>query len=87
MAEPPAHSDIGEDAGGESPRGPTSGSARWQKVVGIIGFVVVVVLAIMLFAGGGHRPGRHGALSPVAGDAVEMAVTGDGEAATAADWK
>ncbi len=38
-----------------SPRG----LAGWQKALGIIGLVVVLLLVIML-AGGRHGPGRHG---------------------------
>ncbi|MBI4203331.1 MAG: hypothetical protein HY532_09500 [Chloroflexi bacterium] len=38
------------------------GTPRWVKVSGIIAIVLVLVVAIVLFAGGGpgdHGPGRH----------------------------
>ena len=39
-----------------------TGLASWQKVVGIIGLLVVLVIVIALFVGGGHTPPvQHGA--------------------------
>jgi hypothetical protein len=40
-------------------RGSTSGMARWQKVVAIIGLVVLVVVVLILTGvfGSGHTPG------------------------------
>lgn len=43
-------------AGGSDPR--PSRSARWQKVLGVIG-VVVAVLVVVLLVTGDHGPGRH----------------------------
>jgi hypothetical protein len=41
--------------------GATTGIARWQKVVGIIGLVVVLGLGVLMFGpgGGGHGPRQH----------------------------
>jgi hypothetical protein len=37
-----------------------AGTPRWVKVSGVIALVVIVLLAVMLFASrGGHGPGRH----------------------------
>lgn len=44
--------------GPDDPGTRSSGLANWQKVVGIIGLAVVVVLVIVL-ATGDHGPGRH----------------------------
>ena len=32
---------------------------RWVKVSGIITLALIVLLLILLFAGGNHGPGRH----------------------------
>jgi hypothetical protein len=56
------HVDGGDDngAGVEPDRGKT-GLASWQKVVAIIGLLVVLVIVIALFVGGGHTPPvQHG---------------------------
>ena len=58
-------------------RGASTGTALWQKVVGIIGLLVALLVVILLVVGGGHGPGRHGAISPVAAGAVEIAVSAD----------
>jgi hypothetical protein len=59
MADPP-HPNTGQDTGAGRDRGAT-GTSRWQKAVGIIGLVVVIVaIAVVLFrvsVGGGHDPG------------------------------
>lgn len=63
MADSPNDVDAGHDNGRGmgSDRGKT-GLAPWQKVIGIIGLVVVVVIAIALLVGGGHTPPvQHGA--------------------------
>jgi hypothetical protein len=37
-----------------------AGMPRWVKISGVIALVVIILLAVMLFAGrGGHGPGRH----------------------------
>jgi hypothetical protein len=77
MADLPRYPDSGEETGLESDRGAKAGRPRWQKLLGIIGLLVVVAIAIMLFVGGGHGPSRHGASSAVADGAVEIAVTAD----------
>ncbi len=40
-------------------RGPTARPPRWVKVAGIITLALVVLLLIVLLAGGNHGPGRH----------------------------
>jgi hypothetical protein len=40
-------------------RGPTAGPPRWVKVSGIITLALIVLLLIVLLAGGNHGPGRH----------------------------
>ena len=60
MADPPRHPDTNHDGPGMKPdRGSSSGMARWQKVVAIIGLVVLVVVVLMLTGvfGSGHTPG------------------------------
>ena len=60
MADPPRHPDNHNVGPGMKPdRGSTSGMARWQKVVAIIGLVVLVVVVLILTGvfGSGHTPG------------------------------
>lgn len=35
------------------------GPARWQKIAGIVGLLVLLGLGVLVFAGGGHGPARH----------------------------
>ena len=50
-----------DEADVQSESGTSTGLARWQKVVGIIGLVVLLVVVIGLFIGGGHTPPiQHG---------------------------
>jgi len=55
--------DAGDDSGpGVGAGSGAAGLALWQKVVGIIGLVVVLVIVIALLVGGGHAPPvQHGA--------------------------
>lgn len=55
--------DAGDDSGtGVGPGRGETGLAFWQKVVGIIGLLVVLVIVIALLVGGGHTPPvQHGA--------------------------
>ncbi|MGI8460781.1 MAG: hypothetical protein ACR2OC_03965 [Solirubrobacterales bacterium] len=59
-----------------SPEREASGAPRWVKVSGFIALGLgVLVVALMLFGGGDHGPGRHtssgDAPSPVATSPVE----------------
>jgi hypothetical protein len=44
---------------GSTDRGPTAGPPRWVKVFAIITLALVVLVLIVLLAGGNHGPGRH----------------------------
>ena len=44
---------------GSAERGPTAGPPRWVKISGIIALALVLLLLIVLLAGGNHGPGRH----------------------------
>lgn len=53
MADPPSYRDTGVKAELNS----TSGTSRWQKVVGIIGLLLVLAVGILILRGvGGHDP-------------------------------
>ncbi len=58
MTDPTSRSHTDHDDAARPGRGSSAGLAGWQKLVGIIGLVVVLVLAILL-TGGDHGPGRH----------------------------
>lgn len=49
------------DSAVELDRRASSGLAPWQKMAGIIGLVVILGLAILMFGpgSGGHGPSRH----------------------------
>lgn len=55
--------DAGDDSGRRvGPGSGKTGLAFWQKVVAIIGLLVVLVIVIALLVGGGHTPPvQHGA--------------------------
>jgi hypothetical protein len=44
---------------GSADRGPTAGPPRWVRVSGIIALALVLLVLIVLLAGGNHGPGRH----------------------------
>jgi hypothetical protein len=44
---------------GSADGGPTAGPPRWVKVSGIIVLALVLLVLIVLLAGGNHGPGRH----------------------------
>jgi hypothetical protein len=44
---------------GSADGGPTAGPPRWVKVSGIIALALVLLVLIVLLAGGNHGPGRH----------------------------
>lgn len=58
MTDPTSRSHTEHDGAPPPRRGSSAGLAGWQKLVGIIGLAVVLVLAILL-TGGDHDPGRH----------------------------
>lgn len=53
MPQPPDRGEATEEDSGRS-----SGAPRWVKVFGIIAVALLIVLLILLLAGG-HGPGRH----------------------------
>ena len=60
MTDPPADPDSGTSE--STGVGPDTRTPRWVKVFGIIALVLVVLVGILLLAGGGpggHDPGRH----------------------------
>jgi hypothetical protein len=68
VADPPRHTDIRDDAGEEPDPAARTGTSRWQKVVGILGLVVLLwvgnqMLNTLLGRGPGpggmdHGPGQ-----------------------------
>jgi hypothetical protein len=44
---------------GSARHGPITGPPRWVKVSGIIALALVVLVLIVLLAGGNHGPSRH----------------------------
>lgn len=60
MGDPSQHA-TDDHARGAPQRAPAGGLARWQKVAGIVGLLLVLVLGFVMFGGGGHGPGRHSA--------------------------
>lgn len=62
MADSRNEVDAGDGSGpGVGPGSGQPGLAFWQKVVGIIGLLVVLVIVIALLVGGGHTPPvQHG---------------------------
>lgn len=63
MAESRNDQDPQPDSGVEVGRGSgKTGLALWQKVVGIVGLLVILVIVITLLVGSGHAPPvQHGA--------------------------
>ena len=59
--DPHSDSDTGEDIGVGPDRGSPPSTPRWVKVSGIIGIVLVLLVATMMCTGigGEHGPGRH----------------------------
>ena len=55
-------------------RGPTAGPPRWVKVSGIITLALVLLL-ILLLAGGNHGPGRHQSSRGYGGQLPSVATT------------
>jgi hypothetical protein len=71
------------DTGNETAVGPhgdaTTGTSRWQKVVGIIALVLVLLFVISRIAGVGGGLGQHGPGGATSGGDTEVEVPG-GEA-------
>ena len=75
----PPYSDVG--AGVEPDRESTTGPPRWVKVFGIIALVLVLLVGILLLAGGGpggHGPGRHTSSGDAGGPTPSSSVTESG---------
>ena len=52
---------------------------RWVKIVGIIALALIVLLVVLMFAGGGrHGPGRHMPSGGAGGYTPPSLVTEDG---------
>jgi hypothetical protein len=62
MANRPRYPDTGKITDEGPDRRSTTGTSRWQKVVGIIGLVVVLGPGLGIFGpgSGGQGPGGHG---------------------------
>jgi hypothetical protein len=63
MADSPRKPDPGDDTHMEVDRGATPGTSRWQKVVGIIGLLVILWVGNRMLGtllGHGHGAMRHG---------------------------
>ena len=61
---------------GSADHGPTAGPPRWVKVSGIITFALIVLLLIVLLAGGNHGPGRHQSARGYGGHLPSVAAAG-----------
>jgi hypothetical protein len=55
MADSTASSDSGAASDGPS----RPGAPLWVKIFAVIAVVAVIMVAVMLLAGGDHGPGRH----------------------------
>ena len=60
MTYPPPYSDTNDDSG-ERDRLSTTGAPRWVKAFGLIALALVVLVVILMLAGG-HGPGDHAGL-------------------------
>jgi hypothetical protein len=59
MTDPPPYPDAYPDMGDEPGDRGLTATPRWVKVFGIIALVLVLLVGILLVAGGDHGPGRH----------------------------
>ncbi len=62
MEETDPYLETSDDPGARRDRGSTAGTPRWVKVSAILALVLVLLVGVMLLAGGGsggHGPGRH----------------------------
>jgi uncharacterized cupredoxin-like copper-binding protein len=66
--------DIGNDARGPSPDESRPPTPRWVKLFGVAGVVLVMLVAVLLVAGGEHGPFRH--FPPVATPTVQPSPSG-----------
>lgn len=61
MADSPSDVGAGDENDMRPDSGQRTGLAPWQKVVAIIGLLVLLVVVIALFVAGGHTPPvQHG---------------------------
>jgi hypothetical protein len=56
---PDSNADTADETNAAADRGPSTGTARWVKVLGIIAIVLVLMFGILLLTGRGHGPSRH----------------------------
>ncbi len=60
MADPHPYPDTGDETRARPDRGSRPGAPPWVKVLGIITLALILLVVIVMFAGGGnHGPGRH----------------------------
>lgn len=69
MSDPPRIADTIDATAEGSHAGSTTGMARWQRVVGIIGLAVVLGLGVLMFGPGGGGQGPGGEAPPAGGHA------------------
>jgi hypothetical protein len=69
MADPPSSPEGAASADRER-----AGAPRWVKVSGIIALAIVLLLLIVLLAGGDHGPGRHLSARGLGGPLPSVAV-------------
>jgi hypothetical protein len=77
MADPPPSRDADDGTDNEPDRESTPGTPRWVKVFGIVCLILILLFVVMVFAGGGHGPGRHTASGKAGGDTQTSSVAVD----------
>lgn len=58
---------------GHDDRGTAPGIPRWVKVSGlVVAALIVLLVAVMLLAGGDHGPGRHMSMASITGTRTDQ---------------